>query len=255
MSDELPSALDAAGSDSSAEKRLFQEAARRFSRAGVGPWAFARVKLRIDPVYREILKQGLLPRSGRILDLGCGQALTLSAIRSAQRQYEKRDFPTGWRPPPHDVELCGFEIREREVSIARKALSGEARIEAADLRSLQLPSCSAAVILDALHYMEPRDQEVLLVKIGRAVETGGTIVLREADASGGRGFEAVRWSEALRATLRGGWRQRFHYRSAADWAQRIASLGFETRIQEMGGRTPFRNILVHGVRLLDGERG
>jgi hypothetical protein len=126
---------------------------------------------------------------------------------------------------------------------------GEAYIEAADLRSVELPSCSAAVILDALHYMEPRDQEGLLVKIGRAVEIGGTILLREADASGGRGFEAVRWSEALRATLRGGWRQRFHYRSAASWAQWIASLGFETRIQEMGGRTPFKNVLVHGVRL------
>ena len=249
MSDEFPSALDVAGSDSSAEKRLLKEAARRFSRAGIGPWAFARVKLRIDPVYREILRQGMLPPSGRIIDLGCGQALTLSAIRSAQRQYEKRDFPADWRAPPRDVELCGFDIRKREVSIARKALLGEAQIEAADLRSVQLPSCSAAVILDALHYMEPRDQEALLVKVARAIEIGGSIVLREADASGGRGFEAVRWSEALRATLRGGWRQRFHYRSAADWAQRIASLGFETRTQEMGGRTPFRNVLVHGVRL------
>lgn len=231
-----------------AEDRLLNDAARRFSRAGVGPWAFASVKLRIDPVYKEILRQGMLPRSGRIIDLGCGQALTLSAIRSAQRQYQKQDFPSTWQPPPLDVELLGFDVRERQVSIARKALSGEAHIEAADLRTVELPPCTAAVIFDALHYMEPPDQEALLAKVGRAVAIGGAIVVREADASGRSGFEAVRWSETLRATLRGRWRQRFHYRSASDWEQRIASLGFETRVQEMGGRTPFKNVLVHGVR-------
>lgn len=232
----------------SAEGRLFDAAARPFSRVGVGPWMFARVKLRIDPVYREILKQGMLPSTGRIIDLGCGQALTLSAIRSAQRLYEERDFPAGWQPPPQDVELYGFDIREKQVSIAKRALSGIACIETADLRAVQLPSCRAAVIFDALHYMEVDDQERLLEKMGRAVEPGGTIVLREADASGGRGFDAVRYSETLRARLRGQWRQAFHYRSGEDWARRIASMGFETHVQEMGGRTPFRNVLVRGVR-------
>ena len=202
----------------------------------------------LTPVYKEILKQGILPSSGRIIDLGCGQALTLSAIRSAQRLYEQRDFPEGWLPPPRDVELCGFDSREKQVSIAQKALSGEAQIHTADLRDVQLPRCRAAVILDALHYLEPHEQESLLEKMGHAIESGGTIVVREADASGGGGFKAVRYSETLRARLRGRWRQRFHYRSAEDWGQRIASLGFETRIQDMGGRTPFRNVLVHGVR-------
>lgn len=232
----------------SAEGRLFESAARPFSRVGIGPWVFARLKFRIDPVYREILKQGILPSSGRIIDLGCGQALTLSAIRSAQRLYEKRDFPKGWQPPPRNVELCGFDIREKQVSIAQKALSGEAQIHTVDLRNVELPQCRAVVILDALHYLEPHEQESLLEKMGHAIESGGTIVVREADASGGRGFNAVRYSETLRARLRGQWRQRFHYRSAEDWARRIAGLGFETRIQDMRGRTPFRNVLVHGVR-------
>ncbi len=231
-----------------AENRLFASAARPFSRVGIGPWVFARLKFRIDPVYREILKQGILPSSGRIIDLGCGQALTLSAIRSAQRLYQKRDFPQGWQPPPSDVELCGFDINAKQVSIAQKALSDEAQIHTADLRNLELPPCRAVVILDTLHYLEPHEQESLLEKMGQAIENGGTIVVREADANGGRGFAAVRHSETLRARLRGQWRQRFHYRSAEDWARRIAKLGFETRIQDMGARTPFRNVLVHGVR-------
>ena len=54
----------------SPEGRLFKSAAQPFSRAGVGPWVFARVKFRIDPVYREILKRGMLPSSGRMIDLG-----------------------------------------------------------------------------------------------------------------------------------------------------------------------------------------
>ncbi len=232
----------------SAEKRVLCGAARRFFRSGIGPWAFASVKLRIDPVYTEILRQGLLPRSGRILDLGCGQAITLSAIRSAQDGYRKGDFPSSWQPPPENVELCGFDVRARQVRIARDALSGEARIEAADLRSVELPRCRAAVIFDALHYLSHPEQEALLHKIRDAVEIRGTLLLREADADGGRGFVAVRWSERLRAALRGAGGQRFHYRSAASWVERIRTLGFETRVQEMGGRTPFKNVLVHGIR-------
>lgn len=231
-----------------AERRLFEDAAKPFSRVGVGPWVFARFKLSLDPVYREILRQGILPSAGRILDLGCGQALTLSAIHSAQRLYQAEDFPAGWRPPPHDVELLGFDIREKQVSIANRALSGVAQISTADLRDVELPSCRAVVVFDALHYMEPDEQERLLEKMGRAIEAGGTIIVREADAGAGRGFDAVKYSETFRARLRGQWHQRFHYRSAEDWARRIASMGFETHIQSMGGRTPFRNVLVHGVR-------
>jgi trans-aconitate methyltransferase len=231
-----------------AERRLFDAAAKPFSRVGVSPWVFARFKLSIDPVYREILKQGILPSAGRILDLGCGQALTLSAIHSAQRFYQAGDFPAGWRAPPHDVELCGFDIREKEVSIANRALSGVAQISTADLRDVELPSCRAAVVLDALHYLEPHEQERLLQKMGQAIERGGTIIVREADASAGRGFDAVKYSETFRARLRGQWRQRFYYRSAEDWARLIASMGFETDVQSMGGRTPFRNVLVHGIR-------
>ena len=153
-----------------------------------------------------------------------------------------------WQPVFLRGSLCGFDIREKQVSIAQKALSGEAQIHTVDLRNVELPQCRVVVILDALHYMEPHEQESLLEKMGHAIESGGTIVVREADASGGRGFNAVRYSETLRARLRGQWRQRFHYRSAEDWARRIAGLGFETRIQDMRGRTPFRNVLVHGVR-------
>lgn len=232
----------------SAEKRVLRDAARRFLRAGFGPWVFASVKLRIDPVYAEILRQGLLPRSGRILDLGCGQGITLCAIRSAGDCYRSGGYPPSWRPPPENVELFGLEVRERQVRVAREALSGVARIEAADLRSVELPPCRAVVVFDALHYLDHDEQDALLHRIRDAIEEGGTLLLREADADGGRGFDAVRWSERLRSTLRGAAAQRFHYRSAACWVERIRSLGFETRVQEMGGRTPFKNVLLSGVR-------
>jgi SAM-dependent methyltransferase len=230
-----------------AEKRVLRDAARRFLRAGIGPWIFASVKLRIDPVYVEVLRQGLL-RSGRILDLGCGQGITLAAIRAAQEAYRSGSFPSSWRPPPENVELRGIDVRRRQVRVAREALSEEARIDAADLRSAELPSSRAVLIFDALHYLGREEQDALLHKVRDAVGSGGILLLREADADGGRGFDAVRWSERVRSTLRGAAGQTFHYRSAASWVESIRSLGFETRVQDMGGRTPFRNVLVHGVR-------
>ena len=234
-----------------AEERLTTEAARRYLRAGVGPWLFASFKLRTDPVYKEILRQGILPSRGRILDVGCGLALALSLIRSAQLQYARANFPRDWPPPPEDVELCGLDLRVRQVSIARRALSGEASIEPADIRHVTLPRCRAALLLDVLHYLGPQDQENLLAEIGRVLESGGTIVIREADSNGGKGFQAVRFSERVRAHLRGQFRQGFHYRSAEDWERQIAKLGFVTSVQKMAAGTPFANVMVLGHRSRD----
>jgi SAM-dependent methyltransferase len=249
------SELDA-GSARDAEARLLRDAARRFSGAGLGPWAFASLKLRIDPIYRELLRQGMLPTSGLIADLGCGQGLTLSVIRSAQRQHERRQFPDGWAPPPRDVELWGCDVRRPQVAIARRALGEDARIERADLRTVALPSCRAALMFDSLHYLDRDEQDHVLDKVGKAVEPGGTIVVREADARDGARFDAVHVSEMLRAKLRGQWRQRFCFRSGEEWTRKLASLGFDTRVQGMAGRTPFRNVIIHGVRrtFLSGAR-
>ena len=231
----------------SAEGRLFESAARPFSRVGIGPWVFARVKFCIDPVYKEILKQGILPSSGRIIDLGCGQALTLSAIRSAQRLYEKRDFPKGWQPPPRDVDLCGFDISQKQVSIAQKHFPMKPNPHR------RSPERAAPQVSSRRH---PRRASLHGASRARdPARENGTCDRKRRDDRRSRSrrerrarFQCCPVLGTLRARLRGQWRQRFHYRSADDWARRIAGLGFETRIQDMGGRTPFRNILVHGVR-------
>ncbi len=228
--------------------RLLRRAASRYRDAGVGPFVFATLKLRTDPVYGEIIRQGILPPEGRVLDLGCGQALALSVIRAAQDLHRTTGFPPEWPAPPRELELHGFERRSRQVRIALQALSDEAHIHAADLREATLPRCNAVMALDVLHYLAPPDQDALLEKMGRAVDDTGTIVIREVDAGAGFGFETVRASERLRSALRGQGRQSLHYRGAGEWKEAVARLGFVTTVQAMAGRFPFANVLIRGVR-------
>jgi SAM-dependent methyltransferase len=204
--------------------------------------------MRIDPVYAAILEPGFLPSSGRIADLGCGQGITLAVISTAARLYESGDLPGGMEPP-RDVELLGFDVREKQVAIAQRALGNDARIQVADLRTLRIPQCRAIVLFDSLHYMADGDQQLVLNNVASALEPGGTLLIREADAGGGKGFAAVRYSEMLRAFGRGDWRQEFFFRTAGEWAERVERLGFEVRTEDMSGRTPFRNVLLRGVRL------
>ncbi len=52
-----------------------------------------------------------------------------------------------------------------------------------------------------------------------------------------------RWSERFAAALRGDFRQREHYRSAAEWTAELESRGFSLDVQPMSAGTPFANFL------------
>ena len=57
---------------------LTEATAERYLPSGIGSWELARGKLRMDPVYVQVLLDGRLPASGTLLDLGCGQGLMLA---------------------------------------------------------------------------------------------------------------------------------------------------------------------------------
>jgi len=79
---------------------LFEAATRPYIGAGQYAWHFARGKLRHDPVFFSLLRRGLLPERGNLLDLGCGQGVLLSLIRAAQEQYRAGLWPRDWPAPP-----------------------------------------------------------------------------------------------------------------------------------------------------------
>jgi hypothetical protein len=97
--------------------------------------------------------------------------------------------------------------------------------------------------LDVLHMMPFSDQEQLLARYAEALEPGGVIVVREADASAGWRFLAVSAGNRAKALFFGHWKQTFHFRAAADWHALFENLGFDVGRVGTGDGTPFANVL------------
>lgn len=226
-----------------AAQSLLEAAAQPYRPAGVSAWQRARGKLRFDPVYFSLLKHGLLPNEGTLLDLGCGQGILLALIAAARSQFRSGIWPAGWQAPPALLHLEGIERRSDRVAVARTALGTEARIEERDIRSTRFSPCSALVILDVLLYLEEDEQLGVLERAVRALGTDGVLILREADAAAGVSFKVTVWSERLMEAVKGRPPPRLRYRRAADWISVLEVLGMKVQAEPMSAGTPFANML------------
>jgi uncharacterized protein (DUF2062 family)/SAM-dependent methyltransferase len=234
-----------------AVEALIEETSYRYIDAGLIQCEVVRGKLRHDPVYFALLCQGELPRSGRLLDLGCGRGIALALLAAARDQAARGSYPGDWPPPPPALQLAGIERAGRLAAVAKAGLCGRAAIETADLLAADVPAGDAVLMIDVLHYLPPRQQERLLAKVAAALPPGGMLLVREADAAGGWRFFAIRVSECLMSLLRRDWRQwrqGFHYRRQAEWIALLADLGFSSRVGPMGMGTPYANVLIYATR-------
>ena len=222
---------------------LADAAARPYIPTGTYPWHFARGKLRRDPVFRHLLGQRLIPDSGRLLDLGCGYGVLMALLLAARACHVRGDWPTRWPAPPLNLDLRGLELRQDRAQAAQQALQGRARVDQGDIRHTELPPSAVIVILDVLLYLDNGEQRAVLARAVHALQPGGVLLLREADAAAGWSFQVTRWSARLADLRQGGLRRALHYRSAAHWTVLLQGLGLAVRAQPMSAGTPFSNVL------------
>lgn len=222
---------------------LFEAATRPYARAGRYAWHFARGKLRHDPVFFSLLRRGLLPDRGWLVDLGCGHGILLSLLRAAREHFKARSWPRGWPSPPLNLDLRGIDVREERVQAARQALGGAAEVIQDDVRKAPLRPCTVIVIFDVLLYLDEAQQGRLLDRAAAALEPGGLLLLREADAGAGLAFQVTKWCERCAGALRGDLGQPLHYRSVLQWMAELAERGFAVEAEPMSEGTPFANVL------------
>ena len=250
---------DRGGEDALSELR--EAAAEPYLHGGIAHWEFVRGKLRYDPVYRRLLDDGLLPRPGRLVDLGCGRGILLALLsapvdewRNALPHSSSLGLVRVRHVAPEGTQLLGIEVNRRLVRAARRALAGAATVVRDDLATCAVPACSTAILLDVLHYLPATAQEGLLDRVAAALGPGGILILREADAGGGLHFTALRIAERLRALGRLHLRQRFHYRSREDWVALLADRGLAVEARPMSEGTPFANVLLLGRKAASSKR-
>lgn len=232
---------------------LVRRASDRFLDSGIVAWEFARGKLSGDPVYAATLSAELPGASGTLLDIGCGQGVTLALVAEAQRTAAQGEWDTTRPDPPQFSRLVGVELRPRVASIAVRALEHEAEVLGGDARCTGLPHADVVLLFDVLHMMPDPDQRGLLRAIHAAMPATGRLLVREADAAAGWRFTVVRVGNMLKAMGTGRWQQRFSFRTRSDWRRVLHEEGFEPHVQPMGAGTPFANVLISASVRVDGR--
>ncbi|MGB7540469.1 MAG: methyltransferase type 11, partial [Burkholderiales bacterium] len=126
---------------------LFEAATGPFAGAGRYARHFAKGKLRHDPVFFALLKHGVFPDRGRLLDLGCGHGVLLALLAAAKEQFQRGQWPPGWPPPPLNLDMRGIDMHEERVRVARLALGDRAQVDQGDIRAIRIQPCSVIVLL------------------------------------------------------------------------------------------------------------
>lgn len=207
-------------------------------------WRFARGKLGFDPVFRQMLSQGLIPPHARVLDIGCGQGLLASLLRACTAFAQQGRWPSGWAAAPAAARVTGIELMPREVQRAQASLGNAAEFICGDMRHTPFPAADTVVMLDVLHYISLQEQSDVLVRAHRALPAGGLLLLRVSDAAAKRRFRFTQWIDWTVARLRGHRGLPRSGRSLPQWVTHLESLGFDVRSQPMSEGTPFANVLL-----------
>ncbi len=226
---------------------LLDAATEPYRPGGKFAYHFARGKLGTDPIFRSLLRQGLIPSGVRILDLGCGQAVFASWLLAARRLYEAGNWPAGWPEAPRIASLRGIELMPRDVARAHQALGADhpaARIELGDICACDFGSVDVVTILDVLHYIDPPRQEEVLRRVRTALAPGGRLILRIGDADGGLPFRISNWVDHVVTFVRGHRLPQLWCRPLAEWRALLEGLGFAVEAQPMSEGKPFANVMM-----------
>ena len=127
---------------------------------------YLRVKLKLENNYAAFFN--LLPRSGTILDLGCGYGFLCYLLHLRSR----------------DQRIIGVDYDEEKIETAFNSYlkSEKTEFHKANIQEFPFETYSGIVLSDVLHYLEPSYQEVLLNRCFTSLLPGGVIIICDGNA-------------------------------------------------------------------------
>lgn len=226
---------------------LVDESSRFFKKSGHFAYHYSRGKLSSDCFFREMLTRGLLPTTGRYLDLGSGQGSLFAWLLTARQVYERGQWPSDLPVPPKPDSMRGVELMQNDVDRAALAFDKDhpvVRIEQGDMNEVDFGRVNLVTILDALHYFDHAHQKQVLQRIHAALLPGGVFLTRIGDASAGLPFHLSNWVDHVVTFARGHRLPRLYCRSLADWTLLLEEVGFSVETDAMSEGKPFANVML-----------
>jgi len=160
------------------------------------PRVFARFKILMDPMFRELQRYVQNPR--RIIDIGCGYGVPATWLLEIYPQ----------------AQVFGLEPDEERVIIAHRVIGTRGGVQvgrAPDLPDVESP-VDHVMMLDMLHLIDDAELELVLRRIYDKLEDSGTLVIR-ATVPSERKVPWKRWIEAAHLKMTG-MPERFRSRDA-----------------------------------------
>ncbi len=142
---------------------------------------YLKTKLRLEDNYK--IYCDLLPKSGEILDLGCG--------------YGYISYMLSFTSP--DRVITGVDFDAEKIRVAENCYdrSGRVTFTCADAAEYDITRQDGFLLSDVLHYLAPAKQEHLLRRCMENLNDGGVILVREANAELEKRHERSRFTEFM----------------------------------------------------------
>lgn len=199
--------------------------------SGLG-WKSFFVKIRFwDAPYIEIEK--LIPKKGKILDLGCGEGIFTNflAIKSSGR------------------EIIGIDIDNKRISQAKKAGAKLSNIKfiKSDVTKLNLVNADTIVMVHLLHHLSSFGaQEELIKQSQEKLKRGGYLIIVEVEPEFSFKYLVTWVTDHFIVPLL--FEKRVYssifFRKSRDWGNLLRRNGFKCQIVRADKGHPFTHIIL-----------
>lgn len=147
----------------------------------------------------------LLPRKGKILDLGCGEGVITILLAKEKNR-----------------EVIGIDNNSDRLP---KATRKNLLFKKADITKLQISKIDGALLSDVLHHVNFAYQAKIIKKVYKNLQPTGILIIKEIDTE-----------ERLRSRLSRIWdfilypRETVYFRKSSDLKKQLQNIGFKVKI-------------------------
>lgn len=126
---------------------------------------YCRIKTGLEKNYE--LFESLMPKQGKIVDVGCGYGFLPYMLMFKGRQRE----------------ILGIDYDEEKISVADNCVDKSSKLSFAvgDVSDYEFPNSDGFIISDVLHYLKEEQQVKVIENCIAKLNRGGVLVIRDAD--------------------------------------------------------------------------